>query len=134
MASLKERVTAAVARLRARYHWLDHVVRMVQHYGAVNGNAQAGAVTYFGFLSFFPILALGFFVVGLLAQVYPDLKDQMVAEINKLLPGVVGTDAGPDPARARSSPTPAHDRARRPGRPAVRRPRLALGHAARRSR
>ena len=60
---------------------------MVQHYGTVNGNAQAGAVTYFGFLSFFPILALGFFVVGLLAQVYPDLKDQMVAEINNLLPG-----------------------------------------------
>ena len=47
---------------------------MVQHYGAVNGNAQAGAVTYFGFLSFFPILALGFFVIGLVAQLYPDIK------------------------------------------------------------
>jgi membrane protein len=67
---------------------------MVQHYGAVNGNAQAGAVTFFGFLSFFPILALGFFVIGLLAQLYPDLKGQMVAEINNLVPGVIGPDPG----------------------------------------
>ncbi len=94
MASLKDRVAAAVARLRERYQWLDHVVRMVQHYGAVNGNAQAGAVTFFGFLSFFPILALGFFVIGLLAQFYPDLKDQMVVEINELVPGVIGSDPG----------------------------------------
>ncbi|QWZ06837.1 YihY/virulence factor BrkB family protein [Nocardioides panacis] len=94
MASLKDRAAAAVARLRATYPWLDHVVRMVQHYGAVNGNAQAGAVTFFGFLSFFPILALGFFVIGLLAQLYPDLKDQMVVEINKLVPGVIGSDPG----------------------------------------
>ena len=129
MASLKDRVTAAVARLRERYPWLDHVVRMVQHYGAVNGNAQAGAVTYFGFLSFFPILALGFFVIGLLAQLYPDIKDQMVAEINKLLPGVIG----PDPGQIQLSHDRVlrgQDRARRPGRRGVRRPRLALGHAA----
>jgi len=85
---------AALARLRERYSWLDHVVRMVQHYGAVNGNAQAGAVTFFGFLSFFPILALGFFAVGLLARLYPDIQDQMAREINVLLPGVLGDGEG----------------------------------------
>ena len=94
MASLKERVTSAVARLRERLPWLDHILRTVQHYGAVNGNAQAGAVTYFGFLSFFPILALGFFVIGQVAHFYPDIKPQMVAEINALLPGVVGDAPG----------------------------------------
>ena len=66
---------------------------MVAHYGSVNGNGQAGAVTYFGFLSFFPILALGFFVVGQLARIYPAIQEQMAAEIDKLLPGVVGTDS-----------------------------------------
>jgi membrane protein len=94
MASLKERVSAAVERLRERYPWLDHGVRMVQHYGTVNGNGQAGAVTFFGFLSFFPIVALGFFVVGLLAHLYPDIKPQMVHELNALLPGVIGPDPG----------------------------------------
>ena len=97
MASLKERVTATVARLRERYAWLDHTVRMVQHYGVVNGNGQAGAITYFGFLSFFPILALGFFVIGLVAKLYPDIQDQMVVEINKLLPGMIGNDPGQIP-------------------------------------
>ena len=94
MASLKERAAATLARLREKFPWLDHILRMVQHYGAVNGNAQAGAVTYFGFLSFFPILALGFFVIGLVAQLYPDIKQQMVAELNTLLPGVIGNDPG----------------------------------------
>ncbi|MEO5711076.1 MAG: YhjD/YihY/BrkB family envelope integrity protein [Nocardioidaceae bacterium] len=97
MASLKERVTAAIARLRDRYAWFDHTLRMVKHYGSVNGNGQAGAVTYFGFLSFFPILALGFFVVGLVAHLYPDIKGQMVTEINSLLPGVIGPKKGQIP-------------------------------------
>ena len=39
---------------------------------------QAGAVTYFAFLSFFPILALAFFVVGRVAKVYPDAQDDLV--------------------------------------------------------
>ena len=99
MASLKERVSATVERLRERYPWLDHAVRMVQHYGTVNGNGQAGAVTFFGFLSFFPILAHGFFVVGLLAHLYPDIKAQMVSELNSLLPGVIGQGKGKIPLK-----------------------------------
>ena len=94
MASLKDRVTATVERLRARYGWLDHTLRTVAHYGFVNGNAQAGAVTYFGFLSVFPILAIAFFVVGIVAMVYPDIRPQMVDAISQLLPGVIGSKEG----------------------------------------
>ena len=90
MASLKERVPAAVERLRARFRWLDHTLDMVAHYGVVNGNAQAGAVTYFGFLSIFPMLALGAFAIGIVAVVYPDIRPQMTAEISTLLPGLIG--------------------------------------------
>ena len=35
-------------------------------------------MTYFAFLSFFPILALAFFVVGYIAQVYPDAQNNLV--------------------------------------------------------
>ena len=35
-------------------------------------------MTYFGFLSFFPILAIAFFVIGIVAHVYPDIQPQMV--------------------------------------------------------
>ena len=94
MGSLKARVAAAVARLRERFGWFDHTVRTITHYGAVNGNAQAGAVTYFGFLSVFPVLALAFFVVGRIAQVYPEAQDSLAREIDTLLPGILGTGAG----------------------------------------
>jgi membrane protein len=99
MPTLKERATARVRRVRDRYPLVDHLVRMVRHYNTVNGNAQAGAVTYFGFLSFFPILALGFFAVGLLANVYPDLKSEIAAEVENLLPGVIGRDEGEIPLK-----------------------------------
>jgi membrane protein len=70
--------------LRERRPFVDHVMRMVKHYGEVKGNLQAGAVTYFAFLSFFPILALAFFVVGYVSKVYPDAQDLLVEAIGGL--------------------------------------------------
>ena len=72
---------------------------MLEHYGEVKGGQQAGAVTYFGFLSFFPILALAFFVVGWVSQVYPDAEPDLVEAINGVLPGLIGDGRGPDVAR-----------------------------------
>jgi membrane protein len=92
--ALKDRVTATVARARASVPPLDHLLRMLAHYGAVNGSGQAGAVTYFGFLSFFPILAIAFFVVGLLAGVFPGIRTQMVTAVGEVLPGVIGSGPG----------------------------------------
>lgn len=97
MASLKERLSVRVQRLRARSPVVDHILVMLGHYGAVNGNAQAGAVTFFGFLSFFPILALAFFVIGILAHVYPGLKADMVTAFGQILPGVIGGGKGEIP-------------------------------------
>ncbi len=87
MASLKERIEAA----RERWPMLDHVLLMNAHYGRVNGSLQAGAVTYFAFLSFFPILALAFFVVGYIAKVYPEAQANLIEAIDQLLPGIIGT-------------------------------------------
>lgn len=89
----KEEATGRFARLREQHQWLDHVVRTVQHYGSVKGNALAGAVTYFGFLSFFPILALAFAVVGWVSSVY-DVEQQVVEAIRSVLPMVVAGEAG----------------------------------------
>ena len=97
MASLKERLTARIRRIRERRPSIDHLFKAVAHYGGVNGNAQAGAVTFFGFLSFFPILALGFFVVGYISVVYPDAQDQLVKALDTVLPGVVGDGDGEIP-------------------------------------
>lgn len=94
MASLKERVSARIAEIRARRPWFDHLVRMQEHYGRVGASQQAGAATYFAFLSFFPILALAFFVVGLIAHVFPDARHALHQAINDVLPGLIGKGEG----------------------------------------
>lgn len=90
MASPITRVRAAVTRTRERWPVLDHAVRTQEHYGRVNGSGLAGAVTYFAFLSFFPILALGFFVVGFVARVNHQARDNLVTAITSVLPGIIG--------------------------------------------
>ena len=83
-----------VERVRERRPLVDHVVRTLEHYGAANGSALAAAVTYFAFLSFFPILALAFAVFGQVAKVYPDAESTLVDAANSVLPGLVGGDSG----------------------------------------
>lgn len=87
-------VKARIARVRERRPFVDHLVRMVEHYGNVNGNGLAAAVTYFAFLSFFPILALSFAVFGQVAKIYPKAEDTLVDAANSVLPGLVGGDSG----------------------------------------
>lgn len=92
--SLVSRVKDRVHAARERHPLLDQVVRTVEHYGEVKGSIQAGAVTYFAFISFFPVLALAFAVIGYVAHVYPDAKQNLVEAINTVLPGLVGNDEG----------------------------------------
>jgi membrane protein len=92
--SLKHRVTHRIDNIRGRSPLIDHVFRTVAHYSAVNGSIQAGAVTYFGFLSFFPILALAFAVVGYVAKVFPDAQEDLVKAIGTVLPHLVGEEPG----------------------------------------
>ena len=94
MAPLKERIRGRLDHLRQRLPWLDHAVRMVQHYGQANASQQAGAITYFGFLSFFPILALAFFVIGYVARVYPEAQADLVTALDEVFPGMIGDDEG----------------------------------------
>jgi membrane protein len=87
---IKQRVTDA----REHRPLLDHLIRTVEHYGTVKGNIQAGAVTYFAFISFFPILALAFAIIGFVARVYDGAETDLVDAINSVLPGLVGEGEG----------------------------------------
>ena len=79
---------------RGRWPLLDHLVRTVEHFGNVNGSALAAAVTYFAFLSFFPINALAFAVIGFVSGAYPNAERHLVTAINDVLPGIVGEGEG----------------------------------------
>ncbi|HLN76295.1 MAG TPA: YihY/virulence factor BrkB family protein [Nocardioidaceae bacterium] len=99
MGALKERALSRLKALRERYTLVDHGIRAVGHYGNRNGNAQAGAVTFFAFLSFFPILALAFFVVGYVSTVFPGVRGEVRQALEQILPGVVGNDDGQIPLK-----------------------------------
>ena len=92
--SVMERLAGRIESARGRWPLLDHGVRTQQHYSRVKAGSQAGAVTYYAFLSFFPILALAFFVVGYITRYFPDAKSNLVAGIEQVLPGMIGTGEG----------------------------------------
>jgi membrane protein len=90
MPGLKQRLDD----LRARWPVVDRVLRMQEHFVAVEAGQQAGAVTYFGFLSVFPILALAVFAVSWLARIYDDAEETLANAINQIMPGLIGTGEG----------------------------------------
>ena len=49
---------ALVAGTRRKAPWLDHLIRAVGRYQADTGDRLAAGVTFFGFLSFFPLLVI----------------------------------------------------------------------------
>src|SRR6478735_7235579 len=83
---------AAFAAARRRSRFLDHLLNTLKHYSNVQGNVLAGAVTYFGFLSFFPLLALAFAVVGYIATGFPNAEENLVTAIQQIFPGIVTVD------------------------------------------
>ena len=91
---LSDRLKQRIADARRRWPFFDHVLSMNEHYTKVHGNLLSGAATYFGFLSFFPILALAFAVIGVVAKQYPDAQDSLITAIESVFPGVVSEEGG----------------------------------------
>lgn len=94
MPAVVDKVSHGIEEVRERRPLLDHLIRTVQHYGKVKGNLHAGAISYFGFLSLFPLLALLFFVVGVVSTVYPGADDQVRTGVAKAFPGIIGGSDG----------------------------------------
>jgi membrane protein len=57
----------------------------------VLGSQLAAAIAYYGFLSFFPLLALAFSVVGYVSGAFPDAQDTVTRAIEDAFPGLIGT-------------------------------------------
>ncbi|GAA3471640.1 YihY/virulence factor BrkB family protein [Nonomuraea roseola] len=89
VSAVKERVRRTTERWRVRWHPVDHVIRTVQRYQLQNGDRLAGAVTYFAFLSLFPIIALAFAVFGYVLTERPEISEALRKSIAEQLPGLV---------------------------------------------
>ena len=77
---------AALAGAREKRPSLDHLIRAFGRYQADAGDRQAEAVTFFGFLSFFPILALATSVLSY--ALGDDAVGTVVREVNSYAPGL----------------------------------------------
>ena len=80
----------ALERLRRRYPWLDHAVRAQQRYDQSQGDFYAAGITYFTIFAMFPVLMVGFAVVGFVLARRPD----RLAEIDSLVKGAVPGEFG----------------------------------------
>jgi len=81
-------VSGGVSTTRRRVPVLDHAIRAYGRYTTDGGDRLAAGVTYFAFLSFFPIIALVYAAIGFVVDAYPDAKQEIVKQINGYLPGL----------------------------------------------
>lgn len=84
-------VVDAVGGVRRRSPLTDHVIRTQDRYNQAQGGLNAGGIGYYGFLSFFPLMALALFVVGRVAEIFPRAKDNLTTGIAAAFPGIIGT-------------------------------------------
>ncbi len=94
LTAVKQGAAARFAQARSERPGLDHLVRAKSRYDDRRGDRQAGAVTYFGFLSFFPLIALAFAVLGFVITFYPTAHADIQRGISDALPGLVGSEPG----------------------------------------
>lgn len=88
MAKPMDAVQSGVSTVRDRRPFVDHLIRAWSRYQADAGDRLAASVTYFGFLSFFPLVALMFSIAGFVVDAYPDAQSKLTEQINNFLPGL----------------------------------------------
>ncbi|HEV7472154.1 MAG TPA: inner membrane protein YhjD [Pseudonocardia sp.] len=80
----------ALQKARAKYPWLDHLVRAGERYTDRHGDHYAAAITYFSVLALVPILMVAFAIAGFILRSQPALLQQLQASIGKQVPGQLG--------------------------------------------
>jgi membrane protein len=73
-------------QIRARYGWLDHLVRAGARYTERHGDHYAAAITFFSVLSLVPLLMIAFAVAGYVLFFNPSLLDQLQSSIAENVP------------------------------------------------
>lgn len=79
-----------VDKLRDKWGWFDHIMRMNERYGEMGGNQYAAGITYFSVLSLFPLLMLAFGLAGFFLKNRPELLQQIEEQISTSLSGQLG--------------------------------------------
>ena len=91
---MRASVGARIRAARKRWRWFDHAARAYTRHNEVQGSQLAAAITYYGFLSFFPLLALAFAVVGYISGAYPGAQDAVTQAVQASFPSLIGSGPG----------------------------------------
>ncbi|MCX6479598.1 MAG: YihY/virulence factor BrkB family protein [Mycobacterium sp.] len=83
-------MTNPLARLRSRYPWLNHAVRSQQRYDDAQGDFYAAGLSYFTLFAIFPLLMVGFAVVGFVLANRPRQLDEIDTRVKAAVPGEFG--------------------------------------------
>src|SRR5215469_1680940 len=75
------RIIAWADRLQREHGVLGFPYAVVKKYSDDEGGRQAALITYYGFLSIFPLLLLGVAVLSRVLADHPDLRRRLIAEI-----------------------------------------------------
>lgn len=84
------RLMGFLARLRSRYPWLDHAVRAQQRYDSSQGDFYAAGISYFTLFAIFPLLMVGFAVVGFVLASRPEQLAEIDSRVKAAVPGEFG--------------------------------------------
>jgi membrane protein len=84
----EDAVKRVLRRARARWRTVDHLGRAYIRYRDQRGDRMAAALTFYGFLSFFPLVALAFAVTGYVVAISPHARDAVAKALDQLLPGL----------------------------------------------
>jgi membrane protein len=87
---LVTRALDTVDRWRRRWSWFDHLARAGGRYNRMDGDLMAAGVTYFAFLSIFPVLLLAASIAGLVLRGDTLLRSQLIRAIREAVPGETG--------------------------------------------
>ena len=81
LSGLVNRIIAWADRLQREHGVLGFPYAVVKKYGDDEGGRQAALITYYGFLSVFPLLLLGVAVLSRVLADHPDLRQRLITAI-----------------------------------------------------
>jgi YihY family inner membrane protein len=87
--ALPQRIATWLDSFQQRHHGFSFPYAVIKKYGDDEAGHQAALITYYGFLSLFPLLLVATSVIDLIAYHNPDLRARLVADINSYFP-IVG--------------------------------------------
>jgi len=83
-----ERTVGAIDRWQQRHRWAAFPFAVVKKYGDDEAGFQGALITYYGFLSLFPLLIVATSIIHIISRGNQHLQDKLFASINNYFPAL----------------------------------------------